>query len=274
MLRELLALLSISALTLAACSGDSQTPTSSTERIAVKLEFTGLTPLGGGATYQAWALSGPYGLSLGKFNFDANGTMLDVAGNPVANNEFELSVPLSDVTDIAITVEPNNDSDINPSVSHLMGGTIANSAAVLTVGHETGVAVDFSTVSGKFVLATPTDGNNNNENSGLWFIDYSSSLSSKGLNLPALGGGWVYEGWVTINGTPVSTGRFLYANEADDSSRYGGPQEGPSFPGEDFLNNSPTGLTFPADLSGSTVAITVEPVVDDDPAPFPVKPLT
>lgn len=36
----------------------------------------------------------------------------------------------------------------------------------------------------------------------------------------------------------------------------------------------PAGLTFPRNLSGSAAAISVEPVPDDSPAPFAIKPLT
>jgi hypothetical protein len=34
---------------------------------------------------------------------------------------------------------------------------------------------------------------------------------------------------------------------------------GPPFPGEDFLTGAPPGLTFPTDLSGATVFVTIEP---------------
>jgi hypothetical protein len=47
----------------------------------------------------------------------------------------------------------------------------------------------------------------------------------------------------------------------------------PPFPGEDFLMNAPAGVTFPTDLSGATAVISIEPRMDDDPAPFMFKPL-
>ncbi len=54
---------------------------------------------------------------------------------------------------------------------------------------------------------------------------------------------------------------------------YSGPEDGPPFPGEDFLTNAPAGLTFPVDLSGGAAVISVEPSPDDAAAPFTLKPL-
>ena len=48
---------------------------------------------------------------------------------------------------------------------------------------------------------------------------------------------------------------------------------GPPFPGEDFLVNAPSGLTFPADLSDATMVISIEPSPDNSPNPFTLKPL-
>ena len=45
------------------------------------------------------------------------------------------------------------------------------------------------------------------------------------------------------------------------------------FPGEDFLMNAPSGLTFPVDIAGGTAVISVEPHPDNSPNPFTLKPL-
>ena len=47
----------------------------------------------------------------------------------------------------------------------------------------------------------------------------------------------------------------------------------PPFPGEDFIVNAPDGLTFPTDLRGETIVVSIEPADDDSPAPFAFKPL-
>ena len=48
---------------------------------------------------------------------------------------------------------------------------------------------------------------------------------------------------------------------------------GPPIPGEDFLLNAPTGETFPLDLRGRKVVISIEPSPDNSPNPFLLKPL-
>jgi len=93
------------------------------------------------------------------------------------------------------------------------------------------------------------------------------------LDLPTLPDSWIYEGWAVVDGTPISTGTFATASGADNDSRFSGTAGGPPYPGEDLLNNAPAGLTFPVDLSGKTVVISVEPVPDNSAAPFALKPL-
>jgi hypothetical protein len=141
------------------------------------------------------------------------------------------------------------------------------------VGHAAALDDDFASASGVYILATPTDGPDTNENSGLWFLDLSSGSPDVGLELPVLPEGWVYEGWAVINGMPVSSGRFTAADEIDFDDPFSGTEGGPPFPGEDYLNNAPAGLSFPTDLAGGTAVVSVEPSPDNSPAPFTLKPL-
>ena len=112
-----------------------------------------------------------------------------------------------------------------------------------------------------------------NESSGIWFLNNSGSTPVAGLSLPTLPAGWKYEGWAVKNGTPISTGVFTNPSAADASSIYSGTTAGPAFPGEDFLVNAPSGLTFPTDLKGGMAVISIEPYPDNSPAPFLLKPL-
>lgn len=91
--------------------------------------------------------------------------------------------------------------------------------------------------------------------------------------LPTLPAGWAYEGWVVGDSGPLSTGTFTAFNSADASAPFSGPVGGPPVPGEDFFENAPAGETFPLDVRGRTIVISVEPVPDDSPAPFVLKPL-
>ena len=60
---------------------------------------------------------------------------------------------------------------------------------------------------------------------------------------------------------------------ADDAAPFSGPGDGPPFPGEDYVANAPDGLSFPTDLSGMVLVVSIEPNPDNDPAPFMYKPL-
>jgi hypothetical protein len=132
---------------------------------------------------------------------------------------------------------------------------------------------DFRLIAGKYLLATPTDTLGSNEESGVWFVDNSSGSPMAGLMLPALPAGWMYEGWAVINHVPVSTGTITSADMADNSAPFSGSETGPPFPGEDFLQSAPSSLSFPTDLRGGMVVISIEPVPDNSPLPFALKPL-
>jgi hypothetical protein len=155
-----------------------------------------------------------------------------------------------------------------------LAGDFSGSSANVT---STGIVGDFSDSWGKYILATPTDADDTNEASGVWFLDNSGSAAVAGLGLPTLSEGWKYEGWVVLNGTPVSTGTFSAVDLADDNaatSPYKGLEgNGPGFPGEDYVIGSAAGVDFPTDLKGTTIVISVEPSPDNSTAPFTLKPL-
>ena len=128
--------------------------------------------------------------------------------------------------------------------------------------------------TGKYIIAAPTGtGAANEEFSGIWFLDNSSGSAVAGLDLPTLEAGWKYEGWVVIDGTPLSTGTFTSVTGSDEAAPFSGSNPGPAYPGEDFLVNAPDGLTFPTDLRSRTTVISIEPYPDNSTAPFTLKPL-
>ena len=154
-----------------------------------------------------------------------------------------------------------------------IAGSIDNTKVVALINCSAFTVKDW----GNETLATPTDTDNMNEESGVWFLDNSSGSAVSGLDLPTLPSGWKYEGWAVISGTPVSTGTFTNVDDFDEnattSSFKGNAGNGPAYPGEDYLQNAPSGLVFPTDLRGSTIVISVEPSPDNSPAPFTLKPL-
>ena len=163
------------------------------------------------------------------------------------------------------------DSDPTPAATKILVGDFNGSSAPVN----TAIVGDFSNASGAFFLRTPTDemgmDNGNNEN-GVWF-GTPGMPPAPNFVLPTLPTGWAYEGWVVGDSGPLSTGTFTAFNTADDAVPFSGAAAGPPVPGEDFFENAPAGETFPLDVRGRMVVISVEPVPDDSATPFAIKPL-
>lgn len=253
-------------MTISSCKKDDEESTAPTTGNLV-LNISGLEDLGTDYTYEGWLIVNGSPVSAGTFNVDASGNM--------SKTSFSLGLSnINNATEYVLTIEPVPDNDPNPSKVHILGGDFSGNTANLNVAHSKAIGTDFTTATGGYILATPTDGGMmTNENSGVWWLDPSAGPGA-GLSLPALPDGWEYEGWAVINGTPVTTGKFTSASGSDDSAPYSETvAPGPPFPGEDFLMNAPANVTFPTDLAGKTVVISVEPKPDNSAAPFLLKPL-
>jgi hypothetical protein len=233
----------------------------------ISLNIQNLEELGNNFVYEGWLIVNGNPVSTGKFSSVIMPQSFTVSESDVNN-----------ATKFVLTIEPASDSDSGPSETKLLAGDFNGNTASLTVG----VIGDFSDISGKYILATPTNGSDTNENSGIWFLDLPNSMPPPltGLNLPNLPNGWKYEGWVVINGVPITTGKFTNVNATDEFNGYSGnvPLGMPNgndgfFPGEDFLNSPPSGVDFPLDLAGKTAVISIEPNPDNDLKPFSLKPL-
>ena len=256
---------------LVACDSDSSDDPEDVPR-TLRLDLRGVEPLTNGFHYEAWVLSsGAVNISAGKFNIDAAGNLVDLNGTSIANNTFVTNIDLSVSPSMFVTIEPAGDTDQTPSASRFMGGEFDNGMADLTVEHRTAIGQSLFLATGTYILSTPTNGPDSNEDSGVWFINLTAGPRGRGLVVPNLSAGWTYEGWTVIDGIPVTTGTFKEVTGADDTAPYSGPMEGFAFPGEDFLVNAPAGLSFPTFLSGATVVVTIEPSPDSDPAPFTLK---
>jgi len=263
--RTLLLTFGCTAMLVVACGGEGMR--------TLDLDFTGVDPLSNDYHYEGWAIINGEARSTGKFNLDAAGDFFTVGGVEIPNGEFDVDFDLDDATVIVISIEPAGDTDAIPSDTKFLAGDVVGDDADLTVAATQALGDDFTTSTGKVILATPTNGSGTNELSGIWFLDLGSGSPEVGLSLPTLPTGWKYEGWAVISGQPVTSGKFTAVDMADESAPYSGPQPGPPFPGEDYLENAPAGLVFPTDLSGDIVVISVEPDPDDDTAPFVLKPL-
>lgn len=257
----------------AGCSDDDNGSRPATGLHRVQLSFEGLEPLHSGFHYEGWVIVDEVPIATGKFNVGAGGVLMDLDGNAIANCSFDVSDDLTGATAFVLTIEPSADSDPAPAATHILAGDVANNQASLAAGHGAAFGDDFTSTAGQYILATPTNGPETNEKSGVWFLSLAGGSPAAGLDLPTLPDGWRYEGWAVIAGTPVTSGTFVSPSGTDDSAVYSGPEDSPPFPGEDYVDSAPGGLSFPTDLSGATAVISVEPYPDDDPAPFALKPL-
>jgi len=254
-----LALLAIATFT-TSCSNDDDNSGISTSSLTLNLQ--GLESLGNDYVYEGWIIVNGAPVSTGTFS--------DVSSTQVFSIDTE---QLNSATRFVLSIEPAVDPDPAPADTKVLVGDFLGQSANLS----STIVADFSSASGKYILATPTDMDDTNETSGIWFLDNSSGSPATGLNLPTLSAGWQYEGWVIFDGTPISTGTFtdpaMADNNAVTSSYKGADGNGPGYPGEDYLVGSAAGVTFPTDLKGRTVVISVEPWPDDSSAPFALKPL-
>jgi len=234
------------------------------------ISFEGLEPLGDDAVYEGWLIVDGAAVSTGRFNVDADGGLTDDAGVSI-DSVFDIDSEYENAAAVVISIEPFDDPDPAPAATKILGGELVDGVAELSIAFAAALGTDFADVSGSYILATPSNGDDNDERSGVWFLNVPDPSVS--LDLPELPEGWAYEGWAVIDGVPVSTGTFLDPAGPDDFDGFSGDEGAPPFPGEDFLVNAPDGLTFPTDLTGATIVISVEPVPDNSPAPFTLKPL-
>ncbi len=257
-------ILLIGCLWLSSCNDDDDNPTQPTKG-TLTLSFNGLEALGAGYVYEGWVIVDGSPVSTGTFSVDASGNL--------SQTEFKVNnSDLNNATMFVLSIEPSPDSDPAPADTKILSGAFSNKSADLN----TEIVGDFSSASGDFFLRTPTDEtgtNNGNDENGVWF-GTPGTPPTPNFTLPTLPAGWAYEGWVVGDAGPITTGTFTAFDMADDAAPYSGTSaSGPPVPGEDFFNNAPAGETFPLDVRGRTVVISVEPVPDDSPNPFVLKPL-
>jgi hypothetical protein len=227
----------------------------------LSLEFTGLTDLGPDYAYEGWLIVDGSPVSTGVFTVNADGDL--------SQNEFELN--LSDLmlaTKFVLTIEPSPDSDPAPAATHYLAGDFSNGMATLTVADPAAMGNDFLAAVGPYILNTPSTGDDDTDyHAGIWWLDPAAGPGPT-LELPALPDGWAYEGWVVGSGGPVTTGKFTEVDEVDFDA--GGPDAGPDpvppFPGQDYVDPLMS-------LIGFTAVITIEPMPDNSPNPFTLKPL-
>ena len=222
----------------------------------VTVNFDQLPELGADYVYEGWLIVNGAPIAAGRFD----------AADEV---EFKFDADYTEATAYILTIEPRFNDDPAPSSTHILGGDLVNGVADITIAHPGALGDDYTNVSGSFILAAPSSTTPERDFlKGIWFLDMSSGAPMSSLNLPALPAGWAYEGWVATANGPISTGRFtsLEGADSDGAGPAAGPNAGPPFAGQDFIEPA-------LELPGNMAVISIEPEPDDSPAPFALKPL-
>lgn len=219
----------------------------------ININVADLKPLADSLAYVGWIItSTDSAIKIFEKNADQSGSIQH-------SEEAYVFAALHRAQQFRITVEKAGLPDSLASMGGLvvLAGRFTLGSASLTLGEGVSSVPAFS---GEYILDTPTDTTNLVNKSGVWFVTNIAGVDGPeaGLNLPLLYGGWTYEAWVEVNGQLLSCGRFEDPSAADDFSGYSGPSGGYSFPGEDFVANPPAGLSFPLDLSGAKIYVTLE----------------
>ncbi len=225
----------------------------------LQLTLSDLDPLNADFVYEGWLIVDGAPVSTGRFSVDA--AAADLSQLVHAEDADAASA-------YVLTIEPAEDSDPGPSAVHILAGDLMSGAATLSADHGAALGVDLDAVGGAYILETPTSAAADDYDQGIWWLDASSGAPMAALDLPALPMGWTYEGWVVVDGTPISTGTFDSADMADSdgAGSTAGPDGAPPFPGQDFIDPATV-------LIDGAAVISVEPVPDTSAAPFAIKPL-
>ncbi len=268
MKKSALFLLSLSLIAASCTKDDEDNTTTSTGNTtkSMTLNLSNLAPVEADERYEGWVIVDGAPVSTGLFTVSDQGVLSETT--------FDIpTATLDAATAFVLSIEPFPDTDPAPSDIKVLGGAFNSATAMVDVSHMAALGSTYNTASATYILATPTTNDMMDELSGVWFLDNSSGSPMQGLNLPSLPANWVYEGWAVMNGMPISTGRFTALDMQDDAANFSGMDgTGPSYPGEDFIQNAPAGLSFPTDLTNATIVISIEPQPDNSPKPFAFKP--
>lgn len=253
------------------CDTDSGSKTEA-PKLRMTVNTDKLSPLKEGFTYKVWLKVGLEYVASDGFNVTSNGQFTTPFGES-RDKSFVLASDVKDAELVLISVEGKTGNAVTPSSSIVLAADVTGSEVQLTTAHALALGSSLAGKSGQLTIMTPSDTDAANEAYGVWFLTVSNGVMSPGLTLHALNPGWIYEGWVEVGGHVYSTGTFSSTNNTDNHQPHSF-NDVPQFPGEDFLLNPPTGVTFPLNLGGAVVTITAEPVPDDSFEPSGIKVLS
>jgi len=255
----------------------------------IEVQISGLNSPGDSVWYECWLMWQTGEGDNVKNVYESIGLLTEKSNDSYSNTfkvnpgylqqMLNLVITMEEDTYPGYRLEPNGtsfDTVKGPSNYKIIAAKTTANSGNFDVGNEIILDFDFESAQAKYFLDTPTDTMNTNLKRGLWFVNLDSAFSEikdstgtvvgidttikriNGLDLPELPEDWLYEGLIVFGSDTISMGTFTNPIGADDSSKYGaGMASGYKFPGEDFINNPPSGVTFPSDLSGSEVFVTI-----------------
>lgn len=273
---------------------------------AIELSPINLPSMNGEMCYELWLVNFNYTmdsdsnairiveeeLSLGRFYWDNYRYEFYKTNGRLRDNVFETDGRnVYDFNAIMITIEPLDDDGVRANNGLIyddveFGQPIHGEFNFFGMASPEVVMDLEDPMTADYVLRTYSDDGNPTTNmaSGLWFHAIvpteGGQVWTPTLNIPAFThkANFTYEGWVNIPSVfprPLSTGKFKKPYFADMSNPYVGTLPFRNVPGEDFLNNPPSGFEdlFPLQLLGVGEAyITIEPYPDPYPLdPFPLR---
>ena len=216
----------------------------------LQLSFTGLPSLGGGYHYEGWAVVDGDAWSTGTFDVAGDGTLVDLDGKPVKDGIYGAGIDLSGATAVAITIHPPND-DRGPVAPHVMGGTIADLEAELSITSPHAFGTDFTSARGVYIM----DG----------------AEADLTFRLPVLIAGYEYEAWSLGDGSATSLGRFGGAPPNHGELGHDHEHDHVAIPVTEGLQTHDLPVTA-VQLRGTRLLLTVEPAEDNDvAAPFGIR---
>lgn len=253
-------------LALGACGEGGSSPDTN-DRLFVFLE--NLAPISGAAGATNEGGTGESELEYALWREDSDGSAPKLLERFSARNGVvNLSLAADDIDSIAtlfVTLERRGEPLSAPSRTALLGGDMLEGRSVLSTDHPRAFGTGFEDANGTFRLATPTSLDEGDFDLGLWWYDIDGA-PVQSLFLPDLPQGWLYEGWILSGAGSRSTGKFADPArfDLDAGGASAGTIEPPPFPGQDYVFD-------PFAITGTSVAITIEPNPDNAIGPFGLR---
>jgi hypothetical protein len=150
---------------------------------------------------------------------------------------------------VAITIHPPGD-ERGPAAGHVIAGTVTDLEAELTIMSPHAFGTDFSDARGVYIM--------------------SEGHTDFTFRMPVLAAGYEYEAWSLGDGPATSLGRFGGAPPAHGEANHDHEQDhAASLATEGMLPHDLP--VVGVDLRGTRLLVSVEPILDNDPAPFGIR---